>query len=515
MATVGPKAQKRNLRKSVNEISIPKVCLALQANDPLLLRVSSNLLYGLSLLYKQKVGFMASDVSLVHDRLNSQFSNNPIFYTTGALVKTASIAERKRGKIDLIKDDLAFDLERDFAHNWSQSLIPANGDEEFLSSVIEIQRMDRLLNGIDASTIVKDLGKAQIRDQLFNVYSNQTFDTTFEEEVELDFEFDENGNIVTSSNRNPVLQNFNILGDLNIDEDFTATVDVIEDLSKSVNSITNDPSYVTTLNQTAATIVNPHQASKLPKKRRLAIDYITLSGARQFTDLQDVRYLRLNEVSPTLPQLIRSISTKKPQFINLCYRLLLGPKVTEDIPTHALPLAARHPTVYHIESFLREIDDIERGRDVRSRRPSLSFVDDVLDRIGEVNNEDLLGLDFTLETLSPMEEDEDLIDGRRPGKSSDMTAKLKDFEQFLRDRTYLISNREAEEERISTFGNLIPSLDSKVEESVSRKIAAQSFLYVLELATKNVVKLTTLQDGPTMVSKVFAPIEIAFPELSE
>lgn len=511
MATVGPKAQKRHLRKSVNEVSIPKICEALQTKVPLLLRVSSNLLYGISLLYKQKVGFMANDISLVQERLKCQL-NNSIFSSTGTSLEIVNTNERKRGRIDCIKDDMAFDLERDFAQDWSHFLFPAR-ENEFFRNVAEIEQMDKLLNGDRSSTDTRYLANAEERDKLFNDYLDRTNETTLvdmeEELAELDFEFDENGDIVRTSNGNQVQNNNNLLGDLNLDEDYSVTVGVLEDLSKSVNSITNDPNYATTLNQTEATIINPTLPSVLPKKRRLHIDPITRLGTRRGTQLGALINLK-DTGSISLTQLIRSISINQPQFVNLCYRLILGPQSTSIIPLQALPLKARHPTVNHIESFLREIDGIERGRDARSRRPSLSFVDDILGPIGAADDDELLGLDLSLETLSPMEEEEDLIDRKPSGNPVKTTKKLKEFEQFLRDRIYRISMRKEQEESISTFENLIPSLNSKVEASVSRKIAAQSFLYVLELATRNTLKLTSFEELQTEVPKAFGPIEIIF-----
>lgn len=507
MATVGPKIQKGHLRKSVNEVSIPKVCEALQTKVPLLLRVSSNLLYGLSLLYKQKVGFMASDMSLVHDRLKYQFSNTSIFSTAGSLPEVANVNERKRGRMNLIKDDMAFDLERDFAQDWNESL----QDSEFLQNVAKIQQMDTSLFNVRSCTEARHQEEAEARDRLFNDYMNRTNDTTVvtmeEELADLDFEFDENGDIATTLNSKPNERYLNILGDLNLDEDYTATVGVLEDLSRSVNSITNDPNYVTTLNQSEATIVNPTISTKQPKKRRLVVDHVLRLGTRNSMQVGHPNQPEDYAPGTSLRELILSISTKQPHFVNLCYHLILGPQFTDELPSHALPLAARHPNVNHIESFLREIDDIERGRDVQSRRPSLSFIDGILGRLGEAEDDDVLGLDLSIQALSPMEEEEDLFD---PNLSIDATKKLKDFEQFLRDRTYQISMREEEEDRISTFENLIPSANSRVEDSVSNRIAAQSFLYILELATRNVVKLTYLERVPTEASSVIKPIEIAF-----
>lgn len=80
LATLGSKTSYRKVvRKDIIQISIPDTCNTIQ--DPgaeIPLRISSNLLYGVSLMYKQKVDYFLSDVSLIRTRLQKELFLNSL-----------------------------------------------------------------------------------------------------------------------------------------------------------------------------------------------------------------------------------------------------------------------------------------------------------------------------------------------------------------------------------------------------------------------------------------------------
>ena len=464
MATVGPKVHKRQLRKSVVEVCIPRVCDALQSGGPMLLRVSSSILYGLSLLYKQKVGFMATDLSMVFDRICGHASGN-LFLAPNALTLYEEQSSRKRAS--QLQDDPAFDLETDFVLTWKKE-----ETADLVLNALLIQQVDQQLTqpahpGENEPDNLVD-GRAMANPS---------------------YAFDKNGNLLdTAGGQDQLLLDF--LGDLNFDDDLNATAAVVEDLSETVNtiSVSNDLTSATTLRLNEASVTQ--QIIPKPRKRqKLRIDTETTSN----NTIRAVRRVTIRSSSESdgssssysIGELIGSISGNQPQFVNLCYRLSLGSQLTQNIAFEALPLAQRHPDLSNIESFLKEIDEVERGRDAMTARPSLSFVEEILQRLdGDMDAE----LDLDLELSALNEESFESVE-----KDTDFASKLQSFEQFLRDKASTLS-ADAEPDDI-TFESLIPSLQNNFEEPVSQKLAAQSFAYLLELATRGIVTLKTPPNG--------------------
>lgn len=485
MATVGPKSHKRQLRKTISEVSIPKVCEVLCSGTPLLLRVTSSLLYGISLLFKQKVGLMATDVSLIFDRISSLISTYSVDSPTCSSTATVQMEPGRANRRSYLADDPTFLMETDFVLEWKESCAQLAGSV-MLSNILAIQKMDNYLNGRETSPQPNLLVDAEARDRSFAEYLDRTNNTTVvlghEEMGDLDFEFDEDGNIITFGNEESV----NVLADLNFDEDFSASAAVVEDLSKSVNSISNDPNF-DILNQSEATVVTKlaetdAMATRRSRKRRLVVDSITSSSSKRGFERRvtldigaQIETGRNSDSEAILNTFIGLMSSTQPQFVNLCYRLVLGPQATNEISFEALPLAQRHPAINNLESFLKEIDDIERGRNVRSRRPSVSLAE----ALTPGSEENPFGaIDFALDSMEEEEEQrEDCLDSK----------KLEAFEQFLRDRARRCSNSSS-----VTFDRLIPSGHDR-GELVLRKMAAQSFVSVLELATRSIVDLSVGQ----------------------
>lgn len=467
MATIGPKAHKRQLRKSVTEVSIPQVCAVMLRGAPLLLRVSSSLLYGLSLLYKQKVGFMATDISVVFDRI-STLAVIGVNYESDANLK-----EPKIGKRAYLCDDPLFSLDEDFISDWPS--VDESNPREVLQRILDIKLVDRQLNGVEDDD--EDMNPRQDFEAVGYV-------AVPEETFGFDFEFDDHGNIVDGSGQ----QLLSLLADLNLDEDFSASGGVVEDLLQPMhsNSISNDTHFATTLNLTEASVTQLPKKDSL-KRRRVVVDLVTTIGPSEgtWTRASLERTGRLN-----LVKLIGSESETRPHFINLCYRMALGSYVTREIPSEALPLVLRHPGATNLESFLKEIDDIERGRDVVSRRPSLSFIEDIAPLLGPDVEQGHRDLDLELGQLSPMEEETEYSDSDE--YTSAILQKLDGFEEFLREKAEFLLQTHGMEEL--TFQRLIPSILDNSEDYVSRRIAARSFAYVLELATRSVIGLSKIGD---------------------
>ncbi|WPK25408.1 hypothetical protein PUMCH_002721 [Australozyma saopauloensis] len=458
MATVGPKVHQRLLRKTITEISIPKICGAMQTHTTLLLRVSSSLLYGVSLLYKQKVGFMATDLCSVFDRLSFQSFDKPT-----KVVGTED--QTKKRRCHYLTDDPLFSMEADFVNEWKDGEASST---DYLSDVLAIQEMDRYLNEPKTPREVGENEKANL---------------TLETNLDFGFEFDGDGNVLTTG-YNGVDILANLLEDLNFDEDFSASAgNVVEDLSKSVNSL----SYgATTLNAAEATITTNPSKHKINKKR-FKIDPVTILNPFP-NSASSCNYIpRKISLQTSVREIVATESTNRPQFVNLCYRLALGAQAADLISPDALPLKQRHPSATNIESFLQEIDDIERGRDAAIARRSLSFMEDALERMG-IDPDDSLGIDYGLDPISPMADDYD--DDKFPPTEhdSEFVRKLEGFKEYLQERALVLSTGEPLQLWM-TFTQLVPDKSSKIEDAVSVSLAAQSFAFLLELATNGSLEL--------------------------
>lgn len=401
---------------------------------------------------------MATDLSLVFDRIKTLATIRTAFE---ARDKNTQLKKCKVSKGSYLFDDPFFSLEDDFVSDWKD--IDESNPDKTIQQIFDIdltKHQRRFLEDDDVTSPLVD------------------FDVDMpEERFPLDFEFDEQGNIVDSAGQKLL----SLLADLNLGEDFSASGAVVDNLLQPMhsNSISNDTHLATTLNLTEASVTQLPKGT-YPKKRRLLVDPVATIGSSRRARLKvSLSYTE----KETVESLIRSESFSRPPYVNLCYRMALGSYLTKDIPIEALPLILRHPGATNLESFLKELGDIERGRDVVIGRPSLSFVDEIPRRLSD---DEEFHVDLDLESLSSMDATEY---SNSETYASEISSEIYQFEAFLRaqaDTLYEKNGLEA-----LTFQRLIPSILDNNWDYVTPRIAAVSFSYLLELATRGVVGLST------------------------
>lgn len=442
---------------------------------------------------------MAADLLLVFDRIS--LMSNTAFFEGPSSLRQFTIA--KPSKSVYLKDDPAFEVETNFVPEWGDPYSKPS-EVELLQNFKEIQNMDANLHRLLLPLGSKDPDseKKAENDQSDALKNAENVSLAWEDMEDLDFGFDEDGNMVSLAKGRNDAQNIpGKLEDLNLEEDFTAVAGIVEDLSKSMQSVSNDPNYATTLNQSEATVVVTEKRIRSPKRRKISIDYVTTIGVAKDGNRSLMGHVSLKQPMSNLQEIIASSSRYRPQFINLCYRLILGSLVTENIPLEALPLALRHPATSNLESYLQEIDDIERGRNANVRRPSLSFIEDIFLQGAEDGSDAFRELNFTFDPLIPMDEDDEVNENENENENSldyrnrESKEKLANFKQFLRDRVCQVSERLVQEQKRITFENLIPSKKSVNEDLVTVRNAARSFAYLLQLASENVILLSTDNEG--------------------
>lgn len=492
MATLGSKSNYRRVyRKDVANVSIPATCqiVASAEDSKMSLRLSSNLLYGISLIYKQKVGYMFDDVSTMYARLSRQISFDTFEPPT---VFAKQLIVRKQL---FLADDRGFDIENDFNLDWN--------DDEVSQRILEIREHDNFLNFVTDSVPLTQ--RAEERDRLFGEYMDKTmisfhFDAADEEEV--DFEFDNNGEIVgknIDNEPNPFL-------DINFDEEIRAVTTVVDDFSKTDNTndphySTNDPHYSTVLNQSRAVAV----AAKKKRRFKVSPDGKLVLSASQLLEfnhknrvanccsqVEAEMHISKKPRFASLSETVTFMSSKNPPFLNLCLRTAFGIANTSSIHRSNFPLASRHIGVSEdmLDSYLK---DIEQGRNIQpsTLRKSLERedfywnddYDDPFVSFGDLENivEDP-EVDFALSQSSVS----DSPNARRA---------IEKFHKFIKARSTRFgipytadAPRETSEQlRMITFEALIPSKQTPTEQPVERKLAATSFASILELVSRSLI----------------------------
>lgn len=478
MATLNRSGQRRVVRKNVSTISIPRVCSLIAApGQTLPLRLSSNLLYGLSLIYKQKVGYMAADMSSIFSRLSA-----PEFGSSGAALQLA--ANPPPARTVYLVDDAKFDMEKDFA-DWHET------NDEVAWRKLLIKQHDNFLNNVASENTLPFAEAVDAHDALFQNFMDRTMQSLhypLDDRLEVDFEFDKNGDIV--SLQHLVDDAPPALDGIDLGETFyAATSTTVEDLSKSGNSITNDPHFEATLVQKKAVVVG-HKRRKV----RLHIDAVTTLDQTQVqTDETQAPPLLPQEKGLSVTRLFVEICRKQPPMLNLIYRDMFRAALI-DVPSSNFPLARRRGS-----AILDNWAEVEQGRDFQSRRTSLSVGDRLPWELDMANFPmDAGDVDFRLQSLSPMVDV--LFEEEESDTHIDVLRRLTQFKEFLASRALLISEQSPAKVRewstgnephsAYTFGALIPSTDSD-EAPVVRSLAAQSFASMLELSTRGYLEIST------------------------
>lgn len=266
-----------------------------------------------------------------------------------------------------------------------------------------------------------------------------------------------------------------------------------------VISISNDPHFSgTTLGQAQATLDQAQAVITGTKRRkiRVKIDPTTIGPSR----VNEQHKASVPPI-PSLEEFMAEVCSTQPTMLNYCYKSLFATKLTSQVPRSCFPRFQERRTSSRFSDFLNDLDEIEQGRDIQSRRASLSLgerlswginPDDLAQDLIEPDN-----VDFRLDPLSPMEE---LLFEEEADKAQiDFVRRLGEFQDFLRSRArHLIETKPQDVQLWSNayiphkafpFEALIPSRISASEATVSRKLAANSFATILELSTRGFLEL--------------------------
>lgn len=463
MATLGSLASRRRAwRKAVVDISIPQTCTVILSspNNTLPLRVSSNLLYGMSLIYKQKVTYMFNDVVAIYSRLCAPlFSNVP---TEPAL---ATVAAKTSPSKQYLMDDAKFSIDEDFAPDLDLDLPDA------MDMILRIKQQDHELNQIDPASI-PFAEQADARDRLFQQFVDKSFSTSnmeIEEEDSVGFEFDHNGDIVGH------LASRAILEDVGFDEDFQAVSGTAADFSKAHNSGTNDPHFSTTANQT-----NEKQETARKRRRVRFVKDLVLT-----LDLERWRPLVASDQTRnlTIQDILELQSRENPQFVNSCNREIFGRVLTLSVPYSRYPLTRRHPkTAKTLNSFFNNFEEIEEGRNYASLNYDRASAE--IRRGQDFPEENLFDFPFEIDmpNLSNIS-DEEIVEADRG--ESDHSRMLAGFLEFVHSKLDSLDNN------VVTFADIVPSQAFETERPVNRKFAASAFALVLQLADKSQLQIHT------------------------
>ncbi|OBA24389.1 hypothetical protein METBIDRAFT_15794, partial [Metschnikowia bicuspidata var. bicuspidata NRRL YB-4993] len=371
MATVGTSktAYRRTLKRELKDVSIPKICdeVTSIASEARHLRLTSNLLYGLSLIYKQKVAYMATDLSLVCDRITSPlFTKKVVSHGYTADPKTSAPVTRLACKPDSANFEMELDFFSEFHDSEEEDVALSKSDQNALA----IRCQDKDTNGETGLTIVPAYIAADAKDKLFMEFMDKTMSTKeilLDEDLTVDFEFNQDGELVGHEGSNQLIQEADFLRDLNLEEDLVAVSGSFEDFSKSNQT---DEHVCLRLHRSKAIPLDTG-AAKTHKRRKLKPIYdeiTTVGNERRLTESPCKSLSSPNSVS----NVFYDMSLTQPPFLNMCYKIIFGSFYTASMSAANLPLSTRHPTISKLDSFLREFDEIEQGRNVPSRRPSLS-----------------------------------------------------------------------------------------------------------------------------------------------
>lgn len=415
------------------------------------LRLASNLMYGLSLLYKQKVDRMLNDIGSVNSRLSA--SN---FYS-GWNDTRVQPAKASSGPVYL-KDDINFSV--DFQMDALDFIGQADSIKN-LDRILRIRQNDNERNFI--SGIPPLLVTADERDRLFSEFMELSTlslqpDPIADDHVSFALDLD--------ADNHREVPDHSFLDGIDFDQDYISTAAQVEDISKSVSG--NEPHFSTTLDATRAVVcLKPSTV----KRRKIVFDDPTSLGGMVVVP----RNVLLQSEKPyrSLAETTATISKTLPPFVNLCMRMIFGKENTSLISTVHLPLRWRQLQHDQASGLLNEAD-IELGRNVHSRRQSSKF--GLQAGRGE-EEEDLFAFgafDLNLDWEPPVHISDN--------EENTVAQSVSQFHDYIMEMVG--------DDGI-TFDQLVPSCLDGVP-GTTKRIAASAFASILELSTRNQVALHSI-----------------------
>ena len=541
LATLGSKlASKKSVKNDILNISIQDVCqeLARTCQDHNI-RHLSQILYGISLVFKSQIGYLYNDIALVNTRLRKEYMFSTLIHRKEAFVGTPS------SKLDNNSKGQAF-LKNDPLFNIHLDLNPFWGDDDELSSVkkrrIEIRKLDQKMfpntydDSIQASSGSSSLDTDQI---MFTNLMNQDFNSSHNQNYfsepnnDVDFEFNREGNAV-NINQEPVqayqdVQPFDFeMGDLNT---FPPEEETNVEVTKN---ITNDPNFHISTTENIITIDDNKRGKR--KFQLLTVDArgsLKLTKSEMLANVTNYEKQPISETSDSnklFEELIRDYDHHSVKFIRQVNEVVLG-KMIPQFCSHHKGNETMHNISKEIE-YMQVVDrmdiadnEYEIAREVRAPHGLRNEID--LDEI-DMGADDMFQIDYdnfdrTRDSILNLSfgDIDDTFHSRYPSRgthtstssaanyarlraqaieedsqdvNSQVDYKLFKFFNFLKTTVEATGDCEpvSEDEnhfRSIRFSLLIPNINSKGGSGVSRKLAANSFASVLALTSRNMMKI--------------------------
>lgn len=512
LATLGAKRSRKLVKNDIAAVCISKTCESIgRPIGGLSLRVTSNLLYGVSILYRLQVDYLLGDVGNANTRLKD-LHTKALMVNLGGNVRTSIRHEEIRGGQIFLEDDQSFVIEQDFPLSFQDDMFDTQMNERTRNQA-ELMKFERQINQVPGIDLQNSLFKL---DEDFTApHYDETQDTSFfgignidfdleepgEANQTLGFEFNEDGDIVEHIK-------FDLPDkptDLHLDQEVLETV---EDAHFSTTEM--EPTQLMSMLNKELSVIVP-----MNKKRKIQIDVEVTTNDfrlhRSFTPKM--------QKEKSLKHLLATCSEFNPRFLNLAYKHIFGSELTSLVSINRFPNKRRHGDygIEIINSIIESTDHVEVARDLEMLEFEPRFIND--------DSANLVDLGDFEETHNVEEEDDDEYDimlefsaleqrSRVPTRQSmatgsdhttdfgPMTRTMYKFLKFIIDRSEQygqIVDRDQLDKLPQPIGNeeqpteyhkicldqLIP--DTRNAVSVSRRIAAKSFSSLLELATRDMV----------------------------
>jgi hypothetical protein len=449
LATIGCKSGHRKIKQDVIKTAIPETCARIGTSQ-LPLRMSSNLMYGVTLLYKQKVEYCYSEATATRTRLYRDFA----FQSTATGVLVPSTTPYKRDHQVFLEEDPLFDV----AHGLIQPF-----DDTCRA------RQSRASEG-----------------------SGELQEDSYADASTVQFEFDQDGMMVDIGSHpahNVVDSDLDYL-DINNSINQSVQRDYKAELEATTNQLLGD-FKISAVSDTGAQADHSPTAT-IPRKRVL-VDKDVKDGVSR--DMPHRRLIIRPRASHT--DFIRDELAREMCLLRTCYAYLLGVPVSS--PARYYHFFDDSEIEVSRNARTNEFSATLKGQIEISRRAASANSDSAFDnlhpsRYDEVG-EDTLDISFPDVTITSHNDDSAAEDESGTnasqsgnGQSGQTVAK---FYQFVQARAQSVGSAVSAtavssgiaSRRMLSFAELVP------REEISRKVAAASFASLLVLATNSKVEL--------------------------
>lgn len=486
LATLGFKVStKKPMKKDIIIASIPQVCQDLidichEKN----IRYSANILYGISLIYKSKISYIVNEILLISTKLKRELIAKTLISSTVQEYEETSFSEpihRRAAQIYLL-NDAAFDV-RYFP---PLPYIEEGELPQHKRRKMEIRRLDYELFGSTEETAYHETSIE---------FGNLSFNGGTTDSVDLTFDLD-----YSSQGADQSQLNFD-LGDLN-------NISLHED-DAEVNrvNITNDPNFhLSTIDNQTATLELSNKGVK--RSRALVKDVLlqwSTSEVAEFAVTYESRMI--TNVEPNrLLEIAQAITSQNNRKFNNLITHLSGE--TDQSLLHSM---SRMPTEIDMENTEHEFGrnmqaETSPVRDIFPLEEGYDYNFDA----GE--QEDIFNLSFgdlDGERISRGSSGYEYEESFLEEEIATLNKQLSRFYTFLMNRSEVHGTRftlslielqeltDSSKKYVGTnfmkisFSKLIPNISA--EETVSRKLAANSFACVLALTSRNIIGLSVGQ----------------------